>query len=490
MPPSTRPASGSPWPNAATSWSGTNSTWSSSACWRIGSSAMSGSRSSAGPSSPSRSAGRPGRAGRTARRPASRRACWWSPSRSRRSSGRAGCTRPAGRGRRRRRRAPAGGGCRARRTAATPSPCVGQPVEDRGEVARRRRRASRARPTNERRAGPARRRPRASESAAFISRVSGLSAASGSSVRSTTATRPGLPQRRGELRGRERPEDGDGDAADRPALRRAGGRRRRWRCRRSCPSRRGSSSASSVAVGVDQAVAPAGQRRPLGHRRRARAAGSGRRRRAGRCGPSCSCPGSGRRRSSAPRPGRTGRGCAARGSPTNSRSSSSSGRRTFSSVWVVRKPSWHDEERRLGRLGDAARDGASGRPPPGRCARRGSPQPVSATPMTSSWPAWMLSAWLVSARAPTWKTAGRRLPAMTYRTSFMRMRPWPAVKFVTRPPASAKPSAADADECSDSGSRKRSGVPHRFGLAVRDRGLVERRHGRRGRDRVGAGGLA
>ena len=44
----------------------------------------------------------------------------------------------------------------------------------------------------------------------------------------------------------------------------------------------------------------------------------------------------------------------------------------------------------------------------------------------------------------------------------MRIRPWPAVKFVTRPPASAKPSAAEADECSDSGSRKASGVPHRL----------------------------
>jgi hypothetical protein len=67
----------------------------------------------------------------------------------------------------------------------------------------------------------------------------------------------------------------------------------------------------------------------------------------------------------------------------------------------------------------------------------------------------MFSAWLVRARAPMWNTTGRRLPAMTYRTSFIRIRPWPAVKFVTRPPARANPSAADAEECSDSGSRKR-----------------------------------
>ena len=50
---------------------------------------------------------------------------------------------------------------------------------------------------------------------------------------------------------------------------------------------------------------------------------------------------------------------------------------------------------------------------------------------------------------------------MTYRTSFIRIRPWPAVKLVTRAPASAAPSAAEADECSDSGSMNRSGVPHR-----------------------------
>ena len=71
-----------------------------------------------------------------------------------------------------------------------------------------------------------------------------------------------------------------------------------------------------------------------------------------------------------------------------------------------------DEERDLSRLRRPPRDG---REVGGllRVAREEDPQPVSATPMTSSWPAWMLSAWLVSARAPTWNTAGRRLPAMT-----------------------------------------------------------------------------
>ncbi len=91
------------------------------------------------------------------------------------------------------------------------------------------------------------------------------------------------------------------------------------------------------------------------------------------------------------------------------------------------------------------------------------PQPVSAMPITSSCPAWMFSAWLVRARAPMWNTTGRRLPLRTYRTSFIRIRPWPAVKFVARLPARATPSAAEAELCSDSGSMNASGVPQRFG---------------------------
>ena len=78
VPPSTRPASGSPSSKAATSWSGTKSTWSQLAvCRGSARRRWSGSRSSAGPSSPSRTAGTPGRACRTARRRASRAACSW-----------------------------------------------------------------------------------------------------------------------------------------------------------------------------------------------------------------------------------------------------------------------------------------------------------------------------------------------------------------------------------------------------------------------------
>jgi len=128
---------------------------------------------------------------------------------------------------------------------------------------------------------------------------------------------------------------------------------------------------------------------------------------------------------------------------------------------VVRKPSW--QTRNGVSVSSAARRAMAVRSAASWALRaKTMPQPVSATPITSSWPAWMLRAWLLSARAPTWKTAGSRLPEMTYRTSFMRIRPCPAVKFVTRPPASAKPSAAEAEECSDSGSRNLSGVPHRL----------------------------
>lgn len=72
----------------------------------------------------------------------------------------------------------------------------------------------------------------------------------------------------------------------------------------------------------------------------------------------------------------------------------------------------------------------------------------------------------MSARAPTWKTTGSRLPAIVYRTSFISTRPCPEVKLVTRPPARANPSHVEADECSDSSSRKNSDSPQRFFLPL------------------------
>ncbi len=90
------------------------------------------------------------------------------------------------------------------------------------------------------------------------------------------------------------------------------------------------------------------------------------------------------------------------------------------------------------------------------------PQPQSATDITSSWPAWTLSPWLVKARAPMFITTGSRLPEMVYSTSFISTRPWPEVKLVTRPPATANPSQTVAAECSLSGSKNISGSPQRF----------------------------
>ena len=134
-------------------------------------------------------------------------------------------------------------------------------------------------------------------------------------------------------------------------------------------------------------------------------------------------------------------------------------------VCVVRKPSWTTNQgvspSSATRRAMAVRSAASW-----QLRAKKMPQPQSATPITSSWPAWMLRLWLVMARAPMWKTAGRRLPAMTYRTSFIRIRPCPAVKLVTRPPARAKPSAAEAEECSDSGSTNLSCVPQRLGVPL------------------------
>src|SRR2546422_7275715 len=44
----------------------------------------------------------------------------------------------------------------------------------------------------------------------------------------------------------------------------------------------------------------------------------------------------------------------------------------------------------------------------------------------------------------------------------MSTRPWPDVKLVTRPPATAKPSQTVAAECSLSGSKNNSGSPQRL----------------------------
>ena len=149
------------------------------------------------------------------------------------------------------------------------------------------------------------------------------------------------------------------------------------------------------------------------------------------------------------------------GWPTNSFMKSGSGRRTFSMVCVVRKPSCTF---RNGVSASSAVRRAISAKSPASCALRAysTPHPQSATPTTSSWPACTFSDWEVSAREPMWNTIGRRFPEIVYSTSFIRIRPWPDVKLVTRPPATAKPSHVVAALCSDSGSMKASSSPHRF----------------------------
>ena len=59
-------------------------------------------------------------------------------------------------------------------------------------------------------------------------------------------------------------------------------------------------------------------------------------------------------------------------------------------------------------------------------------------------------------------TIGSRLPLIVYSPSFISTRPWPLVKLVTRPPATANPSHTAAAECSLSGSKNIRGSPNRF----------------------------
>ena len=140
---------------------------------------------------------------------------------------------------------------------------------------------------------------------------------------------------------------------------------------------------------------------------------------------------------------------------------SGSGNRTLSTVCVVRKPSCTLKNGVL--LFSAARRAMRHMSPASWALRPKSiPQPQSATLIRSSCPACTFSEWLVSARAPMLNTTGNRLPLIVYSTSFMSTRPWPLVKFVTRPPASANPSQKDAEECSLSGSMNTSGSPQRF----------------------------
>ena len=82
---------------------------------------------------------------------------------------------------------------------------------------------------------------------------------------------------------------------------------------------------------------------------------------------------------------------------------SGSGRRTVSTVCVVRKPSWTLKNGVC--VASAARRAMRQKSPASWALRaKIMPQPQSATDITSSWPAWTLSPWLVRARAPMFMT--------------------------------------------------------------------------------------
>ena len=88
---------------------------------------------------------------------------------------------------------------------------------------------------------------------------------------------------------------------------------------------------------------------------------------------------------------------------------SGSGSRTVSTVCVVRKPSCTLKNGVC--VASAARRAIRQKSPASWALRpKIMPQPQSATDITSSWPAWTFSPWLVSARAPMFITTGSRLP--------------------------------------------------------------------------------
>ena len=84
--------------------------------------------------------------------------------------------------------------------------------------------------------------------------------------------------------------------------------------------------------------------------------------------------------------------------------------------------------------------------------------------MRSSWPQWAVRACDVKDRVATCRTTGSRLPEIECRTSFISTSPWPEVKLVTRPPASANPSQAEAALWGDSATKNSSRSSHRLRL--------------------------
>ena len=121
----------------------------------------------------------------------------------------------------------------------------GQPIEHARRGRRHSHPVSRGRPRRTGLEGRQRRWRPAHTARPSISRVSGLSAAAGSSVRSTTATRSRSRERLGERSGGEWPERRDGNSTDRLGHHGAGRRRRRGPCPAIVPMATRTSSASS-----------------------------------------------------------------------------------------------------------------------------------------------------------------------------------------------------------------------------------------------------
>ncbi len=86
-------------------------------------------------------------------------------------------------------------------------------------------------------------------------------------------------------------------------------------------------------------------------------------------------------------------------------------------------------------------------------------KPDARVAITSLWSPKMLKAWVASERAPTWKTAGTRFPAILYMFEIISISPWELVKVVASDPVANAPWVAPAAPSSLSISATRIGTP-------------------------------
>ena len=90
------------------------------------------------------------------------------------------------------------------------------------------------------------------------------------------------------------------------------------------------------------------------------------------------------------------------------------------------------------------------------------PQPVWRTAITSEWSPKIDSAWVATARAATWITAGVSSPAILYIFGIMSKRPCEAVNVVPSTPLVTAPCRAPAAPASDCISTTWGTPPHRL----------------------------